>query len=110
MKKLTGNEIRNMWLDFFKNKGHHVEKGASLIPYNDPTLLWINSGVAALKKYMDGSEVPPSRRITNVQKSIRTNDMDNVGYTSRHHTFFEMLGRTPNIYFIRCSTLLLFPT
>ncbi|MCR5332899.1 MAG: alanine--tRNA ligase [Bacilli bacterium] len=92
MKKLTGNEIRVMWLDFFKSKGHHVEKGASLIPYKDPSLLWINSGVAALKKYMDGSEVPPSRRITNVQKSIRTNDMDNVGYTSRHHTFFEMLG------------------
>ncbi len=92
MKYLTGNQIRNMWLEFFKEKGHHVEKGASLIPYNDPTLLWINSGVAALKKYMDGSEVPPSRRITNVQKSIRTNDMDNVGYTARHHTFFEMLG------------------
>ena len=92
MKKLSGNEIRKTWLAFFKEKGHHVEKGASLIPYNDPTLLWINSGVAALKKYMDGSEVPPSRRITNVQKSIRTNDMDNVGYTSRHHTFFEMLG------------------
>jgi alanyl-tRNA synthetase len=92
MKKLTGNEVRMMWLDFFKSKGHHVEKGASLIPYKDPSLLWINSGVAALKKYMDGSEVPPSRRITNVQKSIRTNDMDNVGYTSRHHTFFEMLG------------------
>ena len=92
MKRLTGNEVRMMWLDFFKSKGHHVEKGASLIPYKDPSLLWINSGVAALKKYMDGSEVPPSRRITNVQKSIRTNDMDNVGYTSRHHTFFEMLG------------------
>ena len=92
MKKLTGNEIRLMWLEFFKSKGHHVEKGASLIPYKDPSLLWINSGVAALKKYMDGSEVPPSRRITNVQKSIRTNDMDNVGFTSRHHTFFEMLG------------------
>ena len=92
MKYLTGNEVRLMWLDFFKSKGHHIEKGASLIPYNDPTLLWINSGVAALKKYMDGSEVPPSRRIANVQKSIRTNDMDNVGYTSRHQTFFEMLG------------------
>ena len=92
MKKLTGQQIRTMWLDFFKSKGHHVEKGASLIPYKDPSLLWINSGVAALKKYMDGSEVPPARRITNVQKSIRTNDMDNVGYTSRHHTFFEMLG------------------
>ena len=92
MKYLTGQEIRKMWLDFFKSKGHHVEKGASLIPYKDPSLLWINSGVAALKKYMDGSEVPPSRRITNVQKSIRTNDIDNVGYTARHHTFFEMLG------------------
>ena len=92
MKYLTGQEIRTMWLNFFKNKGHHVEKGASLIPYKDPSLLWINSGVAALKKYMDGSEVPPSRRITNVQKSIRTNDIDNVGYTARHQTFFEMLG------------------
>lgn len=92
MKKLTGNEIRNVWLNFFKEHGHHVEKGASLIPQNDPTLLWINSGVAALKKYMDGSEVPPCKRITNVQKSIRTNDIDNVGYTARHQTFFEMLG------------------
>lgn len=92
MKKLTSNEIRKMWLDFFKSKGHKIEKGASLIPYKDPTLLWINSGVAALKHYFDGSEVPPSRRITNVQKSIRTNDIENVGFTARHHTFFEMLG------------------
>ena len=92
MKYMTGQEIRETWLNFFKSKGHHVEKGASLIPYQDPTLLWINSGVAALKKYMDGSEVPPSRRITNVQKSIRTNDIENVGFTARHHTFFEMLG------------------
>lgn len=92
MKYLTGQQIRMMWLDFFKSKGHHVEKGASLIPYKDPSLLWINSGVAALKKYMDGSEVPPSRRITNVQKSIRTNDIENVGFTARHQTFFEMLG------------------
>lgn len=92
MKYMTGQEIRETWLNFFKSKGHHIEKGASLIPYQDPTLLWINSGVAALKKYMDGSEVPPSRRITNVQKSIRTNDIENVGFTARHHTFFEMLG------------------
>ena len=92
MKYLTGQQIREMWLSFFKSKGHHVEKGASLIPYKDPSLLWINSGVAALKKYMDGSEVPPSRRITNVQKSIRTNDIENVGFTARHQTFFEMLG------------------
>jgi alanyl-tRNA synthetase len=81
-----------MWLDFFKSKGHHIEPGSSLIPINDPTLLWINAGVAALKKYFDGSEIPPSRRITNAQKSIRTNDIEHVGHTARHHTFFEMLG------------------
>ena len=92
MKKMTGNQIRQVWLSFFKARGHKIEKGASLIPYKDPTLLWINSGVAGLKKYFDGSEIPPSRRITNVQKSIRTNDIENVGYTARHHTFFEMLG------------------
>ena len=91
MKKMTSTEIREMWLNFFKSKGHHVEPGASLIPLNDPTLLWINAGVAALKKYFDGSEIPPSRRITNVQKSIRTNDIENVG-DATHLTFFEMLG------------------
>ena len=88
---MTSSEIRQMWLDFFKSKGHHVEQGASLIPKNDPTLLWINAGVAALKKYFDGSEIPPSRRITNAQKSIRTNDIENVG-DATHLTFFEMLG------------------
>ncbi len=92
MKKLTSAEIRQMWLDFFESKGHHVEQGASLIPKNDPTLLWINAGVAALKKYFDGSEIPPSRRITNAQKCIRTNDIEHVGHTARHHTFFEMMG------------------
>ncbi|MCR4911869.1 MAG: alanine--tRNA ligase [Bacilli bacterium] len=92
MKKMSGSEIRNTWLKFFESKGHHIEPGSSLIPKNDPTLLWINAGVAALKKYFDGSEVPPSRRITNAQKSIRTNDIENVGRTDRHHTFFEMLG------------------
>lgn len=92
MKKLTADQIRQMWLDFFKSKGHHIEPGSSLIPINDPTLLWINAGVAALKKYFDGSEIPPSRRITNAQKSIRTNDIEHVGHTARHHTFFEMLG------------------
>ena len=91
MKKMTSTEIRQMWLDFFKSKGHHVEPGSSLIPKNDPTLLWINAGVAALKKYFDGSEIPPSRRITNAQKSIRTNDIENVG-DATHLTFFEMLG------------------
>ncbi|MFA7100790.1 MAG: alanine--tRNA ligase [Bacilli bacterium] len=92
MKKLSSNEVRNLWLNFFKEKGHMVEEGASLIPANDPTLLWINAGVAALKKYFDGTEQPKSHRIVNVQKSLRTNDIENVGYTSRHHTFFEMLG------------------
>jgi len=92
MRFLTGNEIRNVWLNFFKDKGHLVEKGASLIPNDDPTLLWMNSGVAALKKYFDGRIVPKNPRLVNVQKCIRTNDIENVGHTARHHTFFEMLG------------------
>ena len=92
MKNLKSYEIRSMWLNFFKEKGHYIEPSANLIPNNDPTLLWINSGVAALKKYFDGSENPPFKRITNAQKSIRTNDIENVGHTARHHTFFEMLG------------------
>ncbi len=92
MHYMKAKDIRRMWLDFFASKGHHIETGASLIPKNDPTLLWINAGVAALKKYFDGSEIPPCRRITNAQKCIRTNDIENVGRTARHHTFFEMLG------------------
>ncbi|PKL00723.1 MAG: alanine--tRNA ligase [Tenericutes bacterium HGW-Tenericutes-1] len=92
MKYMKGNEIRQMWLDFFQEKGHGVEKGASLIPNDDPTLLWMNAGVAALKKYFDGSIVPKNPRIVNAQKCIRTNDIENVGKTARHHTFFEMLG------------------
>lgn len=92
MRKMTSDEIRDMWLEFFKSKGHYVEPSANLIPVNDPTLLWINAGVAALKKYFDGSERPEHRRITNAQKCIRTNDIENVGHTARHHTFFEMLG------------------
>lgn len=92
MKKLTSGQIRQMFLDFFKEKGHDVEPSASLIPVNDPTLLWINSGVATLKKYFDGTVVPKNPRITNAQKSIRTNDIENVGKTARHQTFFEMLG------------------
>lgn len=92
MKQLTGNQIRQMFLEYFKSKGHMVEPGASLVPHNDPTLLWINAGVAALKKYFDGSVKPDSPRICNAQKSIRTNDIENVGKTARHHTFFEMLG------------------
>ncbi len=92
MKRLSSNEIRKMWLDFFASKGHIVEQGASLIPVNDPTLLWINAGITPLKKYFDGREKPKSNRIVNIQKALRTNDIENVGYTSRHHTFFEMLG------------------
>jgi len=92
MKQLTGNQIRKMFLDFFIEKGHMIEPGASLVPVNDPTLLWINAGVAALKKYLDGREKPKCNRIANAQKCIRTNDIENVGKTSRHHTFFEMLG------------------
>jgi len=92
MKYMTGSEIRAMYLNFFQSKGHMIEPGASLVPVNDATLLWINSGVAALKKYFDGREVPNTPRIANAQKSIRTNDIENVGKTARHHTFFEMLG------------------
>ncbi len=92
MKQLTGNQVRQMFLDYFASKGHMIEPGASLIPDNDPTLLWINAGVAALKKYFDGSQKPRCNRIANAQKSIRTNDIENVGKTARHHTFFEMLG------------------
>lgn len=92
MKKLTGAEIRNMYLDFFKEKGHAIEPSAPLVPHDDPSLLWINSGVATLKKYFDGRVIPANPRITNAQKSIRTNDIENVGKTARHHTFFEMLG------------------
>lgn len=92
MKELSSAQVRQMFLDFFKSKGHNIEPSASLIPVNDPTLLWINSGVATLKKYFDGSIVPENPRITNAQKSIRTNDIENVGKTARHHTMFEMLG------------------
>ncbi|MDN6689094.1 MAG: alanine--tRNA ligase [Lactococcus sp.] len=92
MKKMTSQEVRQMFLDFFKSKGHVIEPSVSLVPVNDPTLLWINSGVATLKKYFDGSVIPENPRITNAQKAIRTNDIENVGKTARHHTMFEMLG------------------
>lgn len=92
MKQMSSAQVRQMWLDFWKEKGHSVEPSANLVPVNDPTLLWINSGVATLKKYFDGSVIPDNPRITNAQKSIRTNDIENVGKTARHHTMFEMLG------------------
>ena len=93
MKQLTGNQVRKMFLDFFESKGHKVEPSHSLIPNDDPTLLWINAGVAAIKKYFDGTITPDNPRITNAQKSIRTNDIENVGKTARHHTFFEMFWK-----------------
>src|SRR5688500_6096283 len=92
MKYLTGAQIRQMYLDFFSEKGHNIEPSASLVPHEDPSLRWINSGVATLKKYFDGRVIPENPRRTNAKKAIRTNDIENVGKTARHHTFSEMLG------------------
>ncbi|MGI6211050.1 MAG: alanine--tRNA ligase [Anaerovoracaceae bacterium] len=92
MEKLGLNEIRKLFLDFYASKGHYVGKSASLIPKNDKSLLIINSGMAPLKPYFSGQETPPRKRMTTCQKCIRTGDIDNVGHTSRHGTFFEMLG------------------
>ncbi|ASN05143.1 alanine--tRNA ligase [Virgibacillus necropolis] len=92
MEQLSSADVRQMFIDFFIEKGHRVEPSASLVPNEDPTLLWINSGVATLKKYFDGRVIPENPRLVNAQKSIRTNDIENVGFTARHHTFFEMLG------------------
>lgn len=92
MKPLKSYEIRQLFLDFWREKAHDIIPSANLVPVNDPTLLWINSGVAALKGYMDGSETPANPKIANSQKCIRTNDIENVGVTARHHTLFEMLG------------------
>lgn len=89
---MKASEIRSKWLDFFQSKGHNIEPSASLVPHNDPSLLWINAGMAPLKPYFDGRIVPENPRIANSQKCIRTNDIENVGKTRRHHTFFEMLG------------------
>lgn len=92
MRYMTATEIRMTWLEFFKEKKHKIEQSSSLIPQDDPTLLWINSGVAPMKKYFEGTQIPSNPRIANIQKCIRTNDIDNVGKTARHHTLFEMLG------------------
>lgn len=89
---MKASEIRSKWLQFFEGKGHKIEPSASLVPHNDPSLLWINAGMAPLKAYFDGRVIPENPRITNSQKCIRTNDIENVGKTRRHHTFFEMLG------------------
>lgn len=92
MKYMTGNEIRKAYLEFFKSKQHLILHSFPLIPENDPSLLLIGAGMAPLKPYFTGKLVPPSYRVTTSQKCIRTDDIDNVGRTARHHTFFEMLG------------------
>ncbi|MNW95738.1 Alanine--tRNA ligase [compost metagenome] len=89
---MKASEIRSKWLQFFSSKGHKIEPSASLVPHNDPSLLWINAGMAPLKPYFDGRVKPENPRLANSQKCIRTNDIENVGKTRRHHTFFEMLG------------------
>jgi len=92
MKKMTSYEIIRTYIEYFKKYGHTEVESASLIPHNDPTVLWINAGVTPLKKYFDGTEVPNNRRLTSCQKCIRTGDIESVGKTARHHTFFQMLG------------------
>ena len=93
VKKFYGeNELRRMYLEFFESKGHLAMKSFSLVPHNDNSLLLINAGMAPLKPYFTGQEIPPRRRVTTCQKCIRTGDIENVGKTARHLTFFEMLG------------------
>ena len=89
---MKGSEIRRHYVEFFKEKGHEIVPSASLVPRDDHSLLWINSGMAPLKKFFDGRVTPDNPRLTNSQKCIRTNDIENVGKTARHQTFFEMLG------------------
>ena len=92
MKQYGVNELRKMFLDFFESKDHLAMKSFSLVPVNDNSLLLINSGMAPLKPYFTGAEIPPRKRVTTCQKCIRTGDIENVGKTARHGTFFEMLG------------------
>lgn len=93
MKKSIGvNELRRMYLEFFESKNHLAMKSFSLVPHNDNSLLLINAGMAPLKPYFTGQEIPPRKRVTTCQKCVRTGDIDNVGKTARHLTFFEMLG------------------
>lgn len=91
MRYMTSNEIRDTYLEYFKEHGHTIMPSASLLILNDPTLLWNNAGVTPLKKYFDGSMIPVNKRMTSSQKCIRTNDIESVG-DNTHHTFFEMLG------------------
>ena len=88
MKKYGVNELRKMYLDFFESKGHLVLKSFSLVPQNDNSLLLINAGMAPLKPYFTGQEIPPRKRVATCKKCIRTGDIENVGKTARHGTFF----------------------
>ena len=92
MKAFGLNELREMFLSFFESKGHLRLPSFSLVPQNDPSLLLINSGMAPLKPYFTGEQIPPRRRVCTCQKCVRTGDIDNIGKTARHGTFFEMLG------------------
>ena len=92
MQRVGVNQLRKMFLEFFESKGHLALKSFSLVPHNDKSLLLINSGMAPLKPYFTGQEIPPRKRVTTCQKCIRTGDIENVGKTARHGTFFEMLG------------------
>ena len=92
MKWTSLNEIREKYLSFFESKGHLRLPSYSLVPHNDKSLLLINSGMAPMKKFFTGEEIPPRNRVTTCQKCIRTPDLERVGHTARHGTFFEMLG------------------
>ena len=92
MEKYGVNELRKMFLEFMESKGHLAMKSFSLVPHNDNSILLINAGMTPLKPYFTGAEIPPRKRVTTCQKCIRTGDIDNVGHTARHGTFFEMLG------------------
>ena len=90
--KISTNEVRKKWLDFFQQKGYYLLEPVSLIPQNDPSLLWINSGVATLKKYFSNPSLAPARNLVNCQRVIRTDDLTNINQYSYHQTLFEMLG------------------
>src|SRR6188474_142135 len=90
---MLSNEIRQSFLDFYTARGHTLLPSASLVPVADPTLLLINAGMAPLKRYFMGQDTPPAKRCANSQKCVRTIDIDQVGRTNRHNTFFEMLGK-----------------